>query len=84
MSGRPPGRDAGDHAVVPGVGGVGGVSASEGHPTHEELVAAVAALLAVARRGTGLHRLPRRAASGPGDAWRATRLAALGLTPRRP
>lgn len=62
-----------------------GVAASQGHATHDELVAAVAALLAVAR-GAGGGGVARGAAgtAGPAPAdWRGRRLAALGLTPRR-
>jgi hypothetical protein len=61
-------------AVVPAIG----VAASRGHATHDELVAAVAAILAVGRRGRAL-RVP-----GPlPAAWRHGRLVALGLSPRR-
>lgn len=59
-------------------GAAGGASAVHGHATHDELVAAVTAILAVARRGSATGSRP------PGErAWRATRLAALGLAPRR-
>lgn len=54
-----------------------GARDEHGHATHDELVAAVAALLAAARRGSGTGTRP----SGE-RAWRAGRLAALGLTPR--
>ncbi|WP_088282912.1 hypothetical protein [Kineosporia sp. A_224] len=60
-------------AAVPAIG-----VAAQGHPTHDELVAAVAAILTAGRR-TG-------AAGAPGPApvgWRHRRLAALGLSPRR-
>ncbi|MBI4943265.1 MAG: hypothetical protein HY830_21165 [Actinobacteria bacterium] len=60
-------------AAVPAIG-----VAAQGHPTHDELVAAVAAILAAGRR-TGPARPP-----GPVSAdWRGRRLAALGLAPRR-
>lgn len=59
-------------------GAADGAREEHGHPTHDELVAAVAALLAATRRAGAATR-----PSGE-RAWRATRLAALGLAPRRP
>ncbi len=59
-------------ASVPAIG----AAATHGHATHDELVAAVAALLAVARS-----RPVRRPAAE--RTWRSVRLAALGLAPRR-
>jgi hypothetical protein len=76
----PAGPDAGADARAE----VLGVSASRGHPTHDELAAAAAALLAAARRRTGGRSPSGRTPGRACDDWRATRLAALGLLPRRP
>lgn len=69
-----------DDAADEPAGGVtsagAGAGAVHGHATHDELVAAVAALLAARRRGSATRPVGERS-------WRATRLAALGLLPRR-
>lgn len=84
MSGADAAGGPGHHVPGHHVPGEGVVHATAGHPTDEELAAALAALLVVARRHAWASgRAPGGGRTeGPAD-WRRHRLQAIGMSGRR-